>query len=44
MAPEKGWKDELIERWNALRQDDAPLPPLPSPVPADSVQETLDFG
>jgi len=42
--PEKGWKDELIERWEAARQDGAPPPPLPSPAPTDFAQDTLDFG
>ncbi|MFH9426266.1 hypothetical protein [Streptomyces sp. NPDC017529] len=41
--PPKGWKDELVERWEAARQNGAPLP-LPSPPPADFAQETLDFG
>ncbi|MCF3180050.1 hypothetical protein IPZ70_08855 [Streptomyces polychromogenes] len=42
--PKKGWKDELIERWEAARQDGAPPPPLPSPAPTDFAQDTLDFG
>ncbi|MDC7341275.1 hypothetical protein [Streptomyces lydicus] len=41
--PEKGWKDELIERWEP-RARTAHRPPLPSPTPADFAQETLDFG
>ncbi|MFD8328155.1 hypothetical protein [Streptomyces lydicus] len=41
MAPPKGWKEELAERWKAARHDGAP-PPLPSP--ADFAQESLDFG
>ncbi|MEU9197730.1 hypothetical protein [Streptomyces hundungensis] len=42
--PPKGWKDELIERWEAARQEGAPPPPPPSPAPTDFAQDTLDFG
>ncbi|MGW7530569.1 hypothetical protein [Streptomyces sp. NPDC054783] len=43
MAPPKGWKDELTERWQAARQDGAPPSPR-RPDPADFVREALDFG
>lgn len=29
-TPPKGWKDELIERWEAARQEGAPPPPRPA--------------
>ncbi|MFE9803505.1 hypothetical protein ACFYP6_32410 [Streptomyces goshikiensis] len=41
--PPKGWKDELIGRREAARQEGAPPPP-PSPAPTDFAQETFDFG
>lgn len=42
--PLKGWKGELIERWEVARQDGAPPPSLPSPASADFAQETFDLG
>jgi hypothetical protein len=41
--PLKGWKDELIEHWEAAQQGGAPLP-QPRLAPAAFAQETLDFG
>ncbi|MGA5499457.1 hypothetical protein ACPCSP_34685 [Streptomyces cinereoruber] len=42
--PPKGWKDELVERWTAARQDGAPPPPRQTPAPDGFAQETFDFG
>ncbi|MFG3042875.1 hypothetical protein ACGFYZ_38850 [Streptomyces sp. NPDC048330] len=36
--PEKGWKDELIARWEAARRGDTP------PAPSTPPPGTLDFG
>lgn len=41
--PPKGWKGELIKRWEAAQPDGAP-PPQHRPAPANFAQETLDFG
>ncbi|WP_078948397.1 hypothetical protein [Streptomyces noursei] len=38
--PVKGWKDELIARWEAAQQGHTPPPPPPLTPPPD----TLDFG
>ncbi|WP_448317319.1 hypothetical protein [Streptomyces sp. CO7] len=38
-----GWKDELIERWEAALQDGAP-PPLPDPATKNFAQDTPGFG
>lgn len=40
--PERGWKDELIERWESAQQEGAGGAP-PRSTPA-TPPETLDFG
>ncbi|WP_406447193.1 hypothetical protein OG782_00460 [Streptomyces sp. NBC_00876] len=41
--PPKGWKDELIKRWEAAPPDGASSPQH-RPAPAGFAQETIDLG